>query len=212
MLFRSTATFPQTVVPGQTIDIPLTVPAEETVTKATVTYSYTGKDGQALGGDQTKVMYAYVSNVNDQTNEKVGATDSGWCTNNEYKKYEFTKDIFGAITNYGATLTYKSASGVKPTTISFSSIYTNNEQEGAPKAPASNYFQHITSIAESGFETITIGTKESSAGKLFKAKAGVTADTFSPENSKANNLYGTYDMGTISVKTKSSGSWAHTLS
>lgn len=205
----TTATFPQTVVPGQTIDIPLTVPAEETVTKATVTYSYTGKDGQALGGDQTKVMYAYVSNVNDQTNEKVGATDSGWCTNNEYKKYEFTKDIFGAITNYGATLTYKSASGVKPTTISFSSIYTNNEQEGAPKAPASNYFQHITSIAESGFETITIGTKESSAGKLFKAKAGVTADTFSPENSKANNLYGTYDMGTISVKTKSSGSWAH---
>lgn len=205
----TTASFPQTVVPGQTIEIPLTVPAEETVTMATVTYSYTGKDGQPLGGDQTKVMYAYVSNVNDQTNEKVGATDSGWCTNNEYKKYEFTKDIYSAITNYGATLTYKSATGVKPTTISFNSIYTNNEGEGAPKAPASNYFQHITSIAESGFETITIGTKESSSGKLFKAKAGVTAETFSPENSKANNLYGTYDMGTISVKTKSSGSWAH---
>ncbi len=205
----TTASFPQTVVPGQTIEIPLTVPAEETVTMATVTYSYTGKDGQPLGGDQTKVMYAYVSNVNDQTNEKVGATDSGWCTNNEYKKYEFTKDIYSAITNYGATLTYKSATGVKPTTISFNSIYTNNEGEGAPKAPASNYFQHITSIAETGFETITIGTKESSSGKLFKAKAGVTAETFSPENSKANNLYGTYDMGTISVKTKSSGSWAH---
>lgn len=205
----TTASFPQTVVPGQTIEIPLTVPAEETVTMATVTYSYTGKDGEPLGGDQTKVMYAYVSNVNDQTNEKVGATDSGWCTNNEYKKYEFTKDIYSAITNYGATLTYKSATGVKPTSISFRSIYTNTEKEGAPKAPASNYFQHITSIAESGFETITIGTKESSAGKLFKAKAGVTAETFSPENSKANNLYGTYDMGTISVKTKSSGSWAH---
>lgn len=205
----TTASFPQTVVPGQTIEIPLTVPAEETVTMATVTYSYTGKDGEPLGGDQTKVMYAYVSNVNDQTNEKVGATDSGWCTNNEYKKYEFTKDIYSAITNYGATLTYKSATGVKPKTISFRSIYTNTEKEGAPKAPASNYFQHITSIAESGFETITIGTKESSAGKLFKAKAGVTAETFSPENSKANNLYGTYDMGTISVKTKSSGGLGH---
>lgn len=199
----TTASFPQTVVPGQTIDIPLTVPASETVIKATVKYSYTGKDGQALGGEQTKVMYAYVSEVNDQMNEKVAATDSGYCTSNEYKSYEFTKDIYRAVTEYGATITYKSGGVVKPKTITMQSIYTNTESghEGAPKAPASDYFQHITSLSESGFETITVGSKESTSGKLFKAKAGVTADTEFP--------YGIYDMGEISIKTKSNGSFGH---
>lgn len=200
----TTASFPQTVVPGQTIDIPLTVPAEETVTKATVTYNYTGKDGQPLGGEQTKSMYAYVSAVNDQMNEKVGATDSGYCTNNEYKKYEFTTDIYRTITEYGATLTYKEAAVqvYNITRVSPKSIYSNTESgfEGAPKAPASDYFAHMTTIAETGFTDIVVGSKESVSGKLYKAKAGVTAETFSEENSKANNLYGIYDMGTVSVK------------
>lgn len=192
----------QTVLPGATIELPLTVPASKTVTMATVTYAYTGKDGQALGGDQTKVMYAYVSDV-DEENQSVAAVDSAYNTSNAYNKYVYTKDIYSAITTYGATFTYK-AGGIAgtPETITPESIYSNTEFEGAPKGIAATYFMHITSIAETGFEVMTPGTKDSISGKLYKAKAGVTAETFSPENSKANNLYGTYDMGTVSVKSR----------
>ena len=41
------------------ISIALSIPSTSGTTKATITYEFTGKDGQPLGGTQKKIAYAY---------------------------------------------------------------------------------------------------------------------------------------------------------
>ena len=194
------AKFPVTVQPGDTADIPLTVPNASTAFKATISYKFTGKDGSALGGTQTKVDYGYVSNVNDQLNEEAGEVDKDYTVNNKYKKYEFTKDIYDSVVNYTATVSFKSSTTglFDPSSRDPKSLGTNGK---AIAAPASNYFEHISNYSEAGFVTVYKNTSDtkpgSSTGYLYKAKAGVTAETDFP--------YGVYDMGMTTIKYGSSG-------
>lgn len=199
----STQSFPLAVAPGQTAEIALTLPADtSTVVEATVTYYYTGKDGAKLGGNQTKTVYGYVSAVKDQLNEKVAGVDKDYTQNGDYKSYEFTEDIYDSIVNYTAVINYKSdatgAGALFNSSKSCNSVGTNGANV---TAPASNYFQHITSVSEAGFTTVykddTAAKPSSSSGRLYKAKSGVTANTDFP--------YGVYDMGTTTVKYGSSG-------
>lgn len=204
----TSAKFPVTVQPYDTADIPLTVTTAPTTFKATISYKFKGKDGSDLGGTNVKVVYGYVSNVNDQMNEEAGEVDKDYTVNNKYKKYEFTKDIYDSVVNYTATISYKASSlGIgDPASRDPASVGTNGTNV---QAPASNYFAHITSISEAGFVTVYKSTSEtkpgSSTGYLYKAKDGVTADTFSAENSEKNSLYGVYDMGKTTVKYRNSG-------
>lgn len=196
----SAAGVPATISPYETKDFALTIPANTAVTKATVVYSFTGKDGKAIGGDQTKVAYLYISNIDDDQ-AVAGAnakTDANYAELNSYNKYVFTTDIYGSVTGYTATINGKASTGGTVQGMQFKTFTTVT----APKGLASTYFAHlVTSEANSigGWSTVSTTAHGGSvlSGKLYKANAGVTDDTFSAENSKANNLYGTYDMGGI---------------
>lgn len=197
----TTQTFPVTVAPGETKDIALNVPSDKSgAFKATISYTFTGKDGGTLGGTQTKVAYAYYSNVADELNENVAGTDKDYTMNSDYKKYVFTKDIYNSVVDYTATVSYKSAAVAlwPPSSKDPVSLGTNGK---AITAPASNYFEHINDYKAAGFTTVykdASTTKPgSSTGHLYKAKAGVTANTEFP--------YGVYDMGMTTIKYGSSG-------
>lgn len=190
--------FPVVVEPGKTADISVNLPAASTAIEATITYTYTGKDGKPLGGTQTKSVYGYASTVTDQLNEKVAGVDKDYTLNADYKSYEFTKDIYDSIVNYTTMVYYKSDAlglgAISNANKDPKSIGTNG---AAVTAPASNYFQHITSVSESGFVRVSKNGPSSSTGHLYKAKAGVTANTDFP--------YGVYDMGTTTIKYNNSG-------
>ncbi len=193
--------FPITVNPGDTASVALTVPTTAGTTKATITYKFTGKDGQALGGTQVKTAYAYISNETDDLNETVAGTDKNYTINNDYKKYEFTKDIYSAVTDYTVTISYKGAAVAigAPSSCKFNSVGTNGTNV---QGTAANYFAHITSQSEAGFanavyKTATSSNPGSTTGHIYKAKAGVTSETDFP--------YGIYDMGKTTVKYNNSG-------
>ncbi len=197
----TTAQFPVKVNPGETADIPLTVAGEGTF-KATITYKFNGKNGKDLGGERTKVAYAYVSDVTDQLNEEAGEVDKDYTVNNKYKKYEFTEDAFDTITNYTATVSYKGAGTIfDPSSRDPASIGTNGK---AISGEAAKYFEHIDKVGEAGFVTVYKNPKDgqvsSSTGRLYRAKAGVTAESFAAEAQ-----YGVYDMGMTTIKYRNSG-------
>lgn len=193
-------TFPVVVEPGETKDIALTVPNENVVTKATISYSFTGKDGQPLGGPQTKVAYAYVSNIADQLNENVAAVDTGdYATREAYKSYYFTRNIYNDVTKYGAALSFKPATVetiFSKKSIDFNGI-TAPDQGKNMNATASTYFAYNTSQSAANWPNTIYSPSQnksptSATGILFRAKDGVTEETVFP--------YGIYDMGQYAVK------------
>ncbi|MCH5189755.1 MAG: dockerin type I repeat-containing protein, partial [Oscillospiraceae bacterium] len=192
---------PFTVSPGENKNIPLTVPGENVVSKVTITYQFKGKDNKDLGGTQTAVNYVYVSGVTDQLNEMAGGVDKDYTQNNEYRLYEFTKDIYGSVTNYMATVSYKKptvGATFAPSSKSPASLGTNG---AAVSGIAANYFVHRTNYTDAGFVTVykepTDTKPGSSSGYLYDVKAGVDENTEFP--------YGVYDMGTTTIKYGSSG-------
>lgn len=195
----SASGFPTTVAPGAAANISITAPATDDVIRVIVTYSYTGKDGKALGGEQKKVIYARTSTVWDQENETEAAVDTGdYAQRNEYKKFEFTRDLYNSIVNYQGSMSYKAATvqfGNKEK--SFVSVIYDKQ----PSANLSSSFDLITDRAEAGWEPKLIKEKVTNTnGYFWKAKAGVTADTVFD--------YGVYDGGQIAVKYgKRSGTW-----
>lgn len=203
--------FPTDVAPGATTYLPITVPNGDNTTKITISYTFTGKNGAAMGGTQTQVYYAYYTSTEDQEDVWVGSADTGDYSQREaYRTYNFTEKLFETVTTYTGTMTYKKA------TIQIGNKTKNFVSCGvldtAFDARASQYFQPITDRAEAGWLTkLEKDNNDYSAsiGKLYKAKAGVTADTFSTKNSVANDLYGVYNMGQVATKYGNrSGTWA----
>ncbi len=191
----TTTTFPQTVAPGATLPITYTYTDTGTyVLQFVVTYSYTGKDGAALGGEHTMVMYAYKSeSVGDDTIWGMYDTsdaDKDYASIANYQRNVFTEDIYTTITEYTQTISYKAATfQIGNKTKNFSTITS----DVAPQGQAATYFAHITDRAEAGWgEKLVKDDITSVSGKLFKAKSGVTKDEEFP--------LGLYDMGRIAVK------------
>lgn len=183
---------PFTVAPGETKNIPLTVPAYNGTTKIKITYKFTGKDGEPLGGEKTLIKYVYVSDVVDNLNDPydtskgLGATinDNDWTGQGNYRKYEFTQDVYEAITSYQGTVISTGNSVL--TARSPDSQYT----DAAPTGVAAEYFAHLNDYGAAGF--VRVSSKEASSGYMYKAKPGVTAETDFP--------YGVYDMGIATIK------------
>lgn len=207
----SVSGWPTTVAPGETADLAITLPANDCVVKFTVTYSYVGKDGKALGGEKVKSIYKYVSHTEDQENVTVGAADTGdYAQREAYKTYNFTENLYFDVTNYGGVMSYKSATfQIGNKTKNFVSC---GVLDTAFDSRASQYFEPITDRAEAGWLTKLEKDNNdyaSTTGLLYKAKAGVTEDTFSEKNAVANNLYGVYNMGQVATKYGNrSGTWA----
>lgn len=194
-----TASLPITVQPGDTASIALSIPSTSGTTKATITYEFTGKDGQPLGGTQKKIAYAYISDVTDQMNENVAAVDTGDYWQREgYKSYEFTTDIFKTVTDYKGAGSYKAAVvQVGNKTKKFVSV----KYDTVPGAPMSTYFDLITDRAKAGWAQALIkGDVTQTSGYFWAPKSGVTSETEFP--------YGVYDGGQVAVKYgNKSGTW-----
>lgn len=201
----SAAGVPTTIEPYASKDFDITIPANTAaVAKATITYTFSGKDGAQIGLDQKKIAYLYISDIDDD--EGIGGANAGVDANYAelagYNKYVFTTDILGSVTGYTATINGKASSLGSVQGMKLASLATVT----APQGLAGTYFSHLTT-AEAGtignWSTVSTSQHGGSVlrGSLFKANAGVDADTFSAENSEANNLYGAYDMGGIRIKT-----------
>lgn len=193
--FSTTTKFPQTVAPGATLPITYTYTfSSEKVVTATVKYSYTGKDGKALGGEHTMVSYVFLSNdIGDDTIWGMYDTsdaDKDYASISNYQRNVYTEDIYTTITEYTQAISYKPATiQIGNKTKNFSTITS----DVAPQGQAATYFAHITDRAEAGWgEKLVKDSITSVSGKLFKAKSGVTRETEFP--------FGLYDMGRIAVK------------
>lgn len=195
----TTQSFPVTCGPYDTLDIALSVPSANKAFKVTVTYAFTGKDGAALGGDQTKVYYGYIASNQDQEHVKVDAVDTGdYWQRNEYESYVFTRDIYDSVTHYQGSASYKAATiQIGNKTKNFQSV----KYDTTPGAPMSTYFNLITDRATAGWVSALVkDSVTNTSGNFWAAKSGVTAATDFP--------YGTYDGGTIALKYGSkSGTW-----
>ena len=188
----SSQSLPVTCAPYDTLDIPLTIPANTNKAfEVAVTYAFTGKDGNALGGDQTVYYYGYISTVQDQEHEHVDDVDTGdYWQRNGYDSYVFTKDIYDTVTHYQGSASYKAATiQIGNKTKNFQSV----KYDTTPGAPMSTYFDLITNRAEAGWVSALVkDSVTSTSGNFWKAKSGVTADTNFP--------YGVYDGGQIALK------------
>lgn len=183
--------FPQTLNPGATIEMNVTVPAgTESVATFKVKYSITGKDGKAIGTEQTKIIYARLTSEWDQENDMVsdGKEDNG-IFSSQHKKYTFTKDLFTTVTTLKGEA-QNSSSKAKD----FTKIYA--DADSAMSENFMQYFESQTNREEAEWPA-TIDAKgkagnSTASGLLYKAKAGVTSATEIP--------YGYYDGGQIAVQ------------
>ena len=202
----TTTTFPQTVAPGATL--PITYTYTDTgnyVLQFVVTYSYTGKDGKALGGEQTIAMYSYKSEtVGDDTLTHVVSsedTDQDYTGIDPFKYHIFTEDIYTTITEYTAQVNYKGSTTSNPD-LGQDVVVTS---DSTPSGQAATYFRHMTRdemLADGWSNTLTkdIG---SSAGHIYTVTdSSYTKTTEYPQ--------GTYEMGAIAIKYSRKVLWSTT--
>ncbi len=186
----SVSGFPCEVVPGATVELPITVPASDDVTKITVTYSYTGKDGKAIGGEQKKTIYARYASYWDQENDKYDANDKNYWQTDAYNKYVFTQNLYEDVTNYSASISH--------TYSSLGSTYTVDLQKVAYGTnPAANFSQYFTLNGTSSWSAVKMAKDDGPhniTGKLWSAASGVTEDT--------EMEYGYYDAGSVNFTCK----------
>ena len=203
------------VSPYETLDIKIggTYNGEEATT-ITIAYDYVGKDGQAIGGTQYTSITILFSNQYEDSNVDGrfdGDDDEDYTGIPQYKKFVFTKDIYASVTGYEQQVFF-----VKPTidlsgtkSKDFNYIYApdraGTDCDGNVTGyidmtgNAATYFKYNDTKESAGWED-SVSDGNPAYGFLYAAEAGVTADTFSEENSIANNLYGTYDMGQYCIK------------
>lgn len=183
--------FPQTLNPGETIEMNVTVPAgKESVATFKVHYSLTGKDGKTIGSEQTKVIYARLTSTPDQENNMVtnGKEDNG-IISSQHKEFTFTKDLFTTVTtligevqnsgdekNFAQIYADTSKAEMGENFMQYFESQTDREEAEWP-AKIDKYANKVNGIA---------------SGLLYKAKAGVTSATEIP--------YGYYDGGQIAVR------------
>lgn len=192
----SASGFPIDVAPGATADISITVPSTDTVVKAIVTYSYTGKDGKALGGEQKIAMYARVATTWDIEGEQWPKTDISYWGKNPYNKYEFTQNLYNAVTEYKGQIIYIPGNGAIHPDRNFKSVSYARQ----PETKFKSKFDLITNKNEAGWVDLSNNGNKTSAGNFWKAKAGVTQDT--------EFEYGVYDSGSVKLTmSKGSDTW-----
>ncbi len=207
-------TYDNIVSPYETVDIAVsgTYQGDEAVT-VTIGYKYVGKDGEAIGGVQYTSVSFLISNLYEDANidgRKDGDDDEEYAGINQYKRYQFTEDIYDTIANFKPMIFATSSTTGSTSARDFKYISPSgatvdcdgNVTAGTGSVVsglAANYFEIHTTQAESGWPD-TKPKEGSIEGYIYKVKSGVTAETFSEENSEANNLYGHYDMGSVAVK------------
>ena len=196
-----------TVAPGTNATFDLNVGSlVNGVAKIDVQYQFKSKVPDAnnnsvnLGGLQTKTIYVYCSTFDDEENVKEAESSKKDQKRPEYNKYVFTKDVFGAVTDYVGSITNTSKVNTN-STKKLASCGTEKDSKNVTwpvKAPASTYFRHVANITEAKNNGWAASYKkdETVSGKLFFAKDGVNASTLK------NAPYGTYDMGKVNIKYK----------
>lgn len=191
---------PLIVAPGAIIDVPLTFDyTADTAIMLDIAYSFVGKDGNAVGGQQHKIVYQFISNIipdSEEGGRQAGDGDEDYTGIGEWNKYVFTKNIYSTIVNYTQTINYVPAKYSKPNR-DFNYVKVGT----AMTAPANQYFAIITSQAEAGWIQRLNEDNPSSTGKLYKAINGTTEKTEFP--------YGIFDMGAVYLRygTKADKVW-----
>ena len=182
------------ITPGAKVTIPVTLTySGEKVVKFTIKYHYTGKAGVEVGGAETKVVYAFVSNILSDAElthlYSPEDNDKGYTSINAFNQYVFTNNVYKTITEYKQSIMYK---GTKTSNPDLGQVPTVNS-DVAPTGNGAQYFRHITApITDYGWENKLTKDIGSTSGNLYLAQSGVTSDTVFP--------YGTYDMGVIAIK------------
>lgn len=181
--------FPQTLNPGETVEMNVTVPAnKESVATFKVKYSITGKDGKAIGTEQTKIIYARLTSEWDEENKLIDAKPDGNIVSSSHKQFTFTKDLFTTVTTLRAEAQNKGRKDLK-----FDRIYA--DPSPAMSENFTQYFEVQTNREEAEWPA-TIEKKGQAgngiaSGLIYKAKTDVTAATEMP--------YGYYGGGQIAV-------------
>ncbi len=194
------------VSPYETLDIIIdgTYNGEEATT-VTIAYDYVGKDGSPIGGTQYTSLTFLVSNQYEDSlvdGRWSGDDDDDYTGTNQYKRYVFTEDLYTSVTTYEPTIFYvKPSVNLGATSKNFTQICANGEQQDCngnitkegdvPQGQSTQYFEWIRDKNEAGWED-SISDGNPASGRLYKAKAGVTAETEFP--------YGSYDMGNMAVQ------------
>ena len=203
------------ISPYETLDIKIggTYKGEEAAT-ITIAYDYIGKDGKAIGGTQYTSLTILFSNQYEDSNISgrfSGDDDKDYTGTDDFGRYQFTEDIYDTVVNYQARIFYVGSTFSNPDkdlgTIAAPDWETYKEQVGTNdcgkpvyeertryfnmNALADQYFAFRAADADAGWKTTMSKGGGDSYGYLYKADAGVTAETEFP--------YGTYDMGRIAV-------------
>lgn len=173
------------VEPGATASFTATVPADDVVTKVRVTYSYIGKDGKALGGEQTKVIYARIATTPDVEGEQWPENDQKDWKRAAYNKYIFTTNLYKSVLDYNVSIVQAVDNW---RTISIKKF----NYQAEPSDEFKTYFS-LNSMAEAWNPSKTTDENEAMVGYFWKAASGVTASTQIP--------YGYYDAGSVYAET-----------
>ncbi len=174
-----------TVLPGGTASFTLTLPASDVVTKIIVTYTYMGKDGQALGGEQTKVIYGRVATTPDQEGDTWSEADVTDWKRAAYNRYVFTQNLYNTVLAYKQSI---SSQCEYEHTLSVTEFKYKSE----PSDNFNTYFS-LNSAAEA-WNPQTVSEKGAGMTATFwKAASGVDENTEMP--------YGYYDGGSVYLKT-----------
>ncbi len=174
-----------TVAPGGTASFTATVPVTDAVTQVRITYSYIGKDGQPLGGEQTKVIYARLATTPDVEGEQWPEKDLTDWKRAPYNKYIFTTNLYNTVLDYNVSIV-QAANKYRTITIN------NFKYENEPSDEFKTYFS-LNSKEDAWDPEKTTDENEAMVGHFWKAASGVTASTQIP--------YGYYDAGSVYVQT-----------
>lgn len=195
--------------PYETLPIKIggTYNGEEAVT-ITITYQFTGKDGQPTGPNLYESITVLFSNQYEDANisgRQSGDDSSDYAGIDDFGRYQFTEDIYTTVTEFEPVI-FSTTGGVLGTSTQATSFDhvtapersdngtscdTSDDYDIDMNAKAKQYFAYYQN-RDGGWGTEK--PKEgSTSGKLYYAKAGVTKATI-------GNDYGVYDMGQVAVK------------
>ncbi len=192
------------ISPYETLDIKIggTYNGEEAAT-ITIAYDYVGKDGSAIGGTQYTTLTILFSNQFEDANisgRVSGDDDDDYSGTDDFKRYQFTENIYDTVTNYQARIFYVGSTFSNPSrnkgTIAApdwdADCDGNHTKDYVMSAEADKYFDFRAADADAGWaSTLSKDGTSETYGYLYKAASGVTAETEIP--------YGTYYMGRIAV-------------
>ena len=205
------------ISPYETLDIKIggTYKGEETTT-ITIAYDYVGKDGVAIGGTQYTSLTLLFSNQYEDANISGRFSkddDNDYAGTDDFKRYQFTEDIYETVVNYQARIFYVGSTLSNPSkslgTIAAPDWETRQRETGQTDCngnPVMEDYQYYFEMSDAAKKYFAFRAADSDAGwagtlskdgttetygYLYKAANGTTADTEIP--------YGTYYMGRIAV-------------